>query len=245
MRFVVWNCNMALHRKMMALASLAADIAVVPECADPQQGEPHDPSRTRVVWVGENPKKGLGVFASDGFELSLHSSYSSSHRIFAPIEVRGRHRFNLLAVWSFNDRKLQKIKGQPGAILRALEAYDEFCREAPLIVAGDFNNNVGWDRPRGTNNHSAAVESLALHGLVSAYHATRNVVFGEELEPTHYWRERKKDRPCYHIDYIFLPKRWMPSLREISLGSFEEWCGNGLSDHVPLIADFEAEQEAK
>ena len=55
--------------------------------------------------------------------------------------------------------------------------------------------------------------------------------------PTLYWRDRKKDGPTYHIDYVFVPTQWLGSVRELAVGSFEEWCGSGLSDHVPILVD--------
>ena len=63
MCLVAWNCAMALHRKLLALAP---DLAVISECAHPNiiaarlAGPP--PWR-QAIWVGGNCQKGLGVFA--------------------------------------------------------------------------------------------------------------------------------------------------------------------------------------
>jgi endonuclease/exonuclease/phosphatase family metal-dependent hydrolase len=62
---------------------------------------------------------------------------------------------------------------------------------------------------------------------------------GFEAEATIYWRDRNKDGPKYHIDYCFVPSSWTGSLAAVSVGSFDDWVGSGLSDHVPLIVDFE------
>ena len=72
---------------------------------------------------------------------------------------------------------------------------------------------------------------------MSAYHARTGEVNGEETEPTHCWRDRKKDGPTYHIDYIFLPESWLGAVSDLQVGTFEDWCGSGLSDHVPLVVD--------
>jgi exodeoxyribonuclease-3 len=74
-------------------------------------------------------------------------------------------------------------------------------------------------------------------GLASAYHALRSEQQGQETVPTHYWRDRKKDGPTYHIDYVFLLTQWLGGVRELAVGSFEGWCGSGLSDHVPILVD--------
>ena len=87
---------------------------------------------------------------------------------------------------------------------------------------------------RGAANAVAMLEKL---GLASAYHALRGERQGEETVPTLYWRDRKKDGPTYHIDYIFVPAPWLGRVRELAVGTYEDWCGSGLSDHVPMMVD--------
>ena len=128
-------------------------------------------------------------------------------------------------------------KDQPGPLNRALARYRAFLSDGPAAVAGDFNNNVFWDKPEWAMNHAGTVAVLDSYGLVSAYHAARGEAQGSERRPTHYWRDRKKGGPTYHIDYIFVPRDWTAGLREMRVGRFAEWCGSGLSDHVPLAVD--------
>ena len=75
-------------------------------------------------------------------------------------------------------------------------------------------------------------------GLVSAYHAIRGETHGKESEPTLYWRDRTKDGPTYHIDYVFVPSvdRQCATQRR----RLREWCGARLSDHVPIVVDLDA-----
>src|SRR5260370_18324 len=84
----------------------------------------------------------------------------------------------------------------------------------------------------GRNPH----KGLAVCSL-NGYHAVRGEAHGAESEPTLYWRDRTKDGPTYHIDYIFVPSLWIGKVRELSIGTFETWCGSGLSDHVPVVVD--------
>ena len=86
-------------------------------------------------------------------------------------------------------------------------------------------------------NHANAVATLEQLGLASAYHTVRGELQGQESVPTIYWRDRRKDGPTYHIDYVFLPSQWLSRVRELSVGTFEDWCGTGLSDHVPIVVD--------
>jgi exodeoxyribonuclease-3 len=240
MRMVTWNCNMALHKKFYSLCAQKPSIAIVQECADLERlrdkTSAHFPDS--AVWVGENPNKGLGVFGFDGYKVELHQSYDASISIIAPIVVSCPKPFHLLAVWAFNrGDNWGRIK--PGPFLDALEKYKDFVETAPTIIAGDFNNHIRWDKPGHAGNHRNAVDKAESMGFVSAYHHARNCDQGKETEPTHYWRDRKKDGPTYHIDYIFVPKNWTRNLRKVTVGSFEDWCGSGLSDHVPLTVDLD------
>ena len=88
-------------------------------------------------------------------------------------------------------------------------------------------------------NHRTMVSTLTRMGPISAYHALMGEDHGRESEPTDYWRDRRKDGPTYHIDYVFLPEAWLGAVSHFSVGSFEDWCGSGLSDHVPLVVDVE------
>jgi hypothetical protein len=104
----------------------------------------------------------------------------------------------------------------------------------PHRAAGHHRWRPGW-----RINHSAKVAIVERLGLVSAYHRLRNEPHGQETEPTLYWRDRRKDGPTYHIDYIFLPIPWIAKVRDLRLGTFEDWCGSGLSDHVPIVAEID------
>jgi exodeoxyribonuclease III len=240
MRLVAWNCAMALHRKFEALQALRPDVAVIAECAEPARlAERLDLSglSSSPVWVGENPNKGLAVFGFNGLRIALAPIHRPRLRFLAPVTVEGAARFNLLAVWAQNFSGGIRRKRQHGPLRLGLLRYREFLASAPCVIAGDFNNNTIWDRPGWRMNHAHAVARLAAGGLVSAYHELRGEVPGAELEPTHYWRDRRKDGPTYHIDYVFLPRLWLAGLKEVEIGSFEAWCGNGLSDHVPVVVE--------
>jgi exonuclease III len=240
MRLAAWNCNMALHRKFDAMLRLQPDIAVISECAEPPRLQALARSFNfgpDTVWVGNNRNKGLAVFAFNGYAVQLAEPFHSTIRHVAPVHITGPVAFNLLAVWAQNGSGGVSRKRQLGPLRRALTKYRGFLAERPSIVAGDFNNNVYWHRPGWRINHGNAVATLAKLGLASAYHAVCAEPQGEESQPTLYWRDRKKDGPTYHIDYIFLPAQWLGRVRELAVGTFEEWCGSGLSDHVPIAVD--------
>ena len=232
---------MALHRKMAALMRWAPDVAVISECARPDilaaRGGPEF-AADKCVWVGENVNKGLGVFGFGETGVALARPHKGYLRHIAPVAITGAMTFNLLAVWAQNASGLTNRKHQLGPLRRALNAYGDFIGSR-TIVGGDLNNNVFWDRPGWRVNHAAAVARLEAHGLVSAYHERMGEAQGSETLPTLYWRDRKKDGPRYHIDYAFLPRAWLAAIRRFEVGSFEDWCVKGLSDHAPLLLDLD------
>ena len=139
-------------------------------------------------------------------------------------------------MWACHHRP-NSYKDGRGPLSRALSAYRAFINERPTVIAGDFNNNVIWDRPAKVNNHGTNVSELAALGLQSAYHCAKAIEQGCEREPTLYWRNRKSDGPRYHIDYCFVPESWTKAISAVTICPFEDWVGAKLSDHVPLVVD--------
>jgi exodeoxyribonuclease III len=244
MRIVAWNANMGVHRKFAHLTEeLAPDIAVIPECATPEilmrKGllglEP-----SRAIWIGRNPNKGLAVFSFNQYEVQLAPCIDRSLEWVAPVEVKGPVGFRLLAVWAMSIATRGNGPDLPRCTepMAALDVYREWYADHPLVVAGDFNHNVIWDRPRATErNHSRTIRACSDAGLASAYHAWTGDEYGEEVAPTIYWRNRTEDGPRFHIDYAFVPREWVPSISSLEVGSYADWVGSKRSDHVPLVLD--------
>ena len=231
---------MALHRKFDALWSLKPDVAIVSECAAPERVRPRLPDDNPIhdmLWVGRNPNKGLAVLTFNGYSATLAAGHDPALELIAPVSIEGDLAFSLLAVWAQNLSGGNYRKDQPGPLRIALDRYRTFFESGSTVAAGDFNKNVIWDRPGWPMNHADAVEILDGHGLVSTYHAITGETQGQEQTPTIYWRDRTKDGPTYHLDYVFLPAVWLPDIHQFEVGSYEDWCGSGLSDHVPLVVD--------
>ena len=219
---------MALHRKLDALHSLRPDLAVISECAEPTVVAARaglEKLDAESVWIGDNKHKGLAVFAFNGYRVTLSEAYQASHRFIAPVRVEGAHAFNLMAVWAQNFSAGITRKRQYGPMRLALRRYREFLTERAAMVAGDLNNNTIWDKPGWLMNYTHTVEVLNDYGLGSVYHDVTGERFGEESTPTIYWRDRTKDGPTYHLDYIFAPHAWLNNISDMKVGSFEGWCG--------------------
>ena len=231
---------MALHRKADALLSLRPDIAVISECAEPERLQRMGSSigiENEPVWIGRHATKGLAVFTFNDYRARLSKAYWPNLRYIAPVHISGPATFNLLAVWAQNASGGVMRKHQLGPLRRAFSRYRSFLDDGPVVLAGDFNSNAIWDKPGWRINHMTLVEILRRRGLVSAYHAISGEDHGRETVPTIYWRDRTRDGPTYHIDYVFLPSAWLSAVDAFDVGGFDDWCGNGLSDHVPLVID--------
>lgn len=238
MRLVLWNCNMAFHAKYSSLVDLTPDIAIICECANTEILERRAPAfqPTSAVWIGDNANKGLSIFTFGSFTAVKSECFVDECPYILPVHIDGPARINLLAVWACHS-KVASYRDGLGPLRRSLDLYRGFLEEHPTIVAGDFNDNVRWDKPKRPNNHGSNVKELSKLGLVSSYHYCRREKHGAEREPTIYWRDRKIDGPSYHIDYCFIPDSWTGILSPVVLGKFEDWVASGRSDHVPMIVD--------
>ena len=177
MRIIAWNCAMALHRKIDALMAVRSDLAVIAEAAEPGRLLDRVPAlaEASLVWVGRNPNKGLLVagFGTTRLEFHPHRHDGRLHWI-APVAVSGLPGVDapvhLLGVWAQNASEGNLRKDNLGFLQRALRRYRRFLRSAPVVVAGNINNHVQWDRPGWWMNHANEIRALARLGLVSAYY---------------------------------------------------------------------------
>lgn len=232
MRIVAWNCAGALHRKLAHLLALAPDIAVVPEGCLPER-LPILPPGTTSAWTGRLPHKGLLVLGFGDYRVEALDAWRQPLEWILPVRVTGAQEFTLVAVWSMNHRQSEVSPGpRPMQPLQALRELGPAVGEE-IVVIGDFNNNVRWDKPR-TRRFGSMIDGYREAGLRSLYHEKSGEAFGQESVPTHWWRDRKVDGPRYHIDYAFVPQHWLP-VAEISVGTFEQSVTNGGSDHASLV----------
>ncbi|MFT7587729.1 MAG: exodeoxyribonuclease-3, partial [Cellvibrionaceae bacterium] len=201
------------------------------------------PPNSDFIWIGSNKHKGLVVLAFNGFKVKLADCYDPKLRFIAPVEIykpgSTSADFHLLAAWAMHANDGIRKKAMAGPLRDSLDIHADFLTAKPSIAAGDFNNNVFWDKPGWAMNFEDTVARFDELGMISAYHAQMDEAQGDESIPTHYWRDRKKDGPTYHIDFIFVPKEWESAITHFEVGTFEDWCGSKLSDHVPLSVDLQ------
>jgi endonuclease/exonuclease/phosphatase family metal-dependent hydrolase len=74
--------------------------------------------------------------------------------------------------------------------------------------------------------------------LVNAYNSFYKIADdGRPDHPTSYFQWNRASP--YHMDFVFVPESW--SIRSVEVGSFEDYPGRGLSDHVPVIVSVSTE----
>jgi exonuclease III len=235
MKIITWNCNMAFRKKAGLLMPYMPDILVIPECEHPDKlvFDNDIPSPTSSLWFGENKNKGLGVFSYGSYKLKTLAEYTDQYKIIAPIAVKSPAlNLTLFAVWANNpaDPDGQYVT----QVWKAINHYKKLLGKRKLLLAGDFNSNTIWDKPRRAGNHSTVVATLQQKGISSVYHHHFTQVQGKEQHPT-YYLYRHSDKP-YHLDYCFASKQMMAQLKLVEVGEFEYW--KKYSDHVPVITMF-------
>lgn len=234
MKIVTWNCNGAFRKKFESISIFDADIYIIQECENPVETNDINYKNwaTNYLWIGENKNKGLGIFAKNELKIEKleWSNQFKDHQVkyFLPCKISGI--YNLLAVWTHKNNSPNF--GYIGQFWKYLQINKTHLNDC--IIAGDFNSNTIWDEWDRWWNHSDIVNELNEIGITSIYHRFYNEAQGKEKIPTLFF-QRKKTRP-YHIDYIFLPEKYILNTKKIEIGDFENWIS--YSDHMPLFCEF-------
>jgi exonuclease III len=236
MKLITWNCNMAFRKKARHILRHQPDILLVQECEHPDKIDfgLHQRAPQSVLWFGNNPHKGLGIFAYGDHALTVHPSYNENIKWVVPIVVRnGSQRFILFAIWAHNP---QDPDGQyVTQVWKAINYYSGLIQKTNTLLMGDFNSNTIWDKPKREGNHSTIVEHLQQKDIHSTYHHHFSQTQGTEKHPTFYLY-RHQSKP-YHLDYCFASGDFIKVLSAVTIGSFRTWQPH--SDHVPLMVSFE------
>lgn len=234
MKIATWNCQGAFRKKAQHLAAFAPDLAAIQECECPSKLRfpVNVQPPTDLLWQGDNPDKGVGIFTHANVRYTLHEEYDPSIRHCVPIQVTGERDLHILAVWAMGHPV--KARSYVGQVYAAVQHYWAFIQQEETIILGDWNSNAIWDRERQVSNHSTVIKLLTEIGLVSVYHEYFGEAHGQEQQNTFFLH--RSPHKGYHLDYCAVPKSWLPRLKTVTVGAFDDWCS--YSDHVPLMVEF-------
>jgi exonuclease III len=226
---------MAFRKKAASILAYQPDILIIPECENPEKLKFESKAQlpTDVLWYGNNPDKGLGVFSYSNYKFELLDCHNPDFKNILPIAVTGGDiDFTLFAIWANNteDKEGHYIT----QVWKAIHYYEPLLSESKTILIGDFNSNTIWDKPRREGNHSTVVEKLEAKKIFSTYHKFYHQIQGNEEHAT-LFMYRHQDKP-YHIDYCFASIDFIEKLESVAVGTYEDWTQH--SDHKPLIVKF-------
>ena len=237
MRILTWNCQGAFRKKYERIAQLAPDLAVIQECEHPDKltwknGSPPLSS----LWFGEKPTKGLGIFSWTSLRFNALEGYDSGIRYCIPLEVTEPFRFRVVAVWAMDHRR--DNLSYSAQVYQAVSLYREFISGGDTVFLGDFNSSKRTTPKSRIGNHITLSTTLDDLWLESAYHHYFHERQGREKLGT-FFRGRDNQKPS-HIDYAYIPVRWLRRLRKVGVGDPAEWLM--ISDHCPLFVDIQEKE---
>ena len=99
-----------------------------------------------------------------------------------------------------------------------------------IIMCGDLNSNIIWDKKSHSYNHIDFVKDLETKNIVSLYHQQENEPQGTESKKTFYMHRNLEKG--YHIDYVFLSEHFLPSAK-LTIADPNFWLAH--SDHMPVV----------
>jgi len=233
MKIITWNCKMRFRDDIERICQLKPDLLIIPESEkidriDSKKLNSNGVSDT--FWIGDNPNKGLAIFTFNNFKINIYEKYSEKFKYILPVTIsKDSISYRVIAVWT---KKVGKVI-YTHQLKSALREYDNFLDFENIIVCGDFNSNLIWERSGVDSNHQDILDILSNKKIYSSYHSYFKEEQGKELKPT-YYHYHKKDRP-FHIDFCFLSSSLLTKVKNIKIFKYEEWITS--SDHVPIMVD--------
>lgn len=230
MKIITWNCCRSFRNKARYILDQNPDILVIPECENPEKLQFNFSSQqpSDYFWHGDLQDKGLGVFTFKGLKIKLLDIHNPDFKYILPLSIcKDEIAYTVFAVWA---QKTPKHFHYTEHVWHALQHYQSLLGGEKIILAGDFNSNTFWDRPRDKINHSVIVEFLEQKNIISAYHHLHNQIQGNEKHHTFYMYF-KEEQP-YHLDYCFLSSDLIEKLVDVEVGDYKTWGKH--SDHMPL-----------
>lgn len=244
MRIVTYNFLRAGSLKRCGhwsrvIRNLKPDLVLAQECRPPQTspGERfrHDPHDAFAWQSAGNRCWGTGLYAQSASLVPVAIPDYDGWVVGG--EIRN-------AAWSERPLTAFSIHGPVGergyihTMQHILDRVALLRNRGDLVLGGDFNVAVGYRQARER---------------IRILRGERDILdrLSNEFDLVSCWQAANPDRPLtqtlrwmgnpgapYHCDGIFVPRSWLPRLKfcRVVRGS----CWNQLSDHNPVVAEFQA-----
>ena len=260
LRVVVWNCRRAgakseawpyllalkpdlafLQEVSAAPASVAERFRVLKARAVGKTGRPQRFSTITLSRIGEItpwPLQSPLGWAQDeiqNFDGNLVSGQIPGRQmrfvnVYSPAWPIDRGRLNV------HDTSTVKLALNPDVWVADLvrHALSVISEDEPhrLMAAGDFNLSETFDSwlggPRGNREY---LDGMAAAGFVECLRTAQG-----ELTPT--FRNPRDGRIAHQMDHLFVSPDLASALSSCTVGDRDDVFGRSLSDHLPIIADF-------
>lgn len=254
MRIITWNClgvwkndQTGFQKKKDAVLELEPDVLVVPECEPlekitfPENCMPTDQDRIGI----DGQDRGLAVFCFGGFRLERLDCYDPDIKLFLPLRVfKGDLSLTLLAAWALKEPNDNNNSAYLDIVARGVNHYSPLFDREKMLFLGDFNtpgadNDLSAPKPnnRFLKRHLEIVEILSQKGIKSLFHEKNKIEHGKELKTDATLYHNSDLSKPFHCDYCFASADMMNCLKAVEIGNPEVWLP--LSDHMPLIVDFD------
>jgi len=241
MKILTWNCKFGFNaKKYEFIRKYNADLYLIQECMENDfNGINNFPKYKSTYCDNLDSKYGIGLF-SDAYNFEIVPDHNPNYRYVVPYKVFNENiSFTLFLIWTKdkdeNNKKIEYTEQTWKAIND--ENYKKYLSNT-VILAGDFNSNNYWDKKYISNkvtSQNDIINKLYENNIESAYHKYFNCENGKEKDPTLLWQMNKNQQ--FHIDYIFLSNNL--TIKNVNIGTLEEWEENKLSDHCPLLVEIE------
>ena len=182
---------------------------------------------TRWPWVNELFEKYAGSFVGatvevDGLKLNVLSSYVPAFRLMSRTEVAEQE--------GAEEVRLQHWPEVWGTEL-VWAAATHRASGAPWIIGGDMNSCETFDRtkPRGNREFQ---ERMVAAGFTEALRHAQGGITPTFLNP-------RTKQVRNQIDHLFVENPLISSLLSCEVPDSQDFFDTGLSDHLPIIAEFD------
>jgi exonuclease III len=239
MKIVSWNCNLGFEgMKPEIIKEFNADILIIPECREMDMESSgydekhrdwygdHKEAKDKLGKINTQNDLGVGVFWKEGITVTPLDK-NSDFRYVIPYKVQGNFEpFTLFGVWTKSSKF--GLYAYDKNVIQAVNApeYKTLFNEGAVLI-GDFNTFAKKDNGR-------------LFDLQKELSQMTNCTEGTEFheKPTFF-----KEEYGFGIDDFCFVSEAIKKKNKINVNVPNGWDEKnrwkGLSDHCPIIVDFD------